>query len=152
MDDNPEYFFLLAERWDMGLTYTRVQVNIWTGLLIRNYTVYMHNILMFKEIEIDYVHLTECLEMAEAHSQTNVFIQRNYIHSRKLFLSRKYINSRKSYSFKFKEICSFRETMFIQQRCVPGHSRNIYRLFNKFPQQPLYNIYKLYNYYLLNEV
>ena len=30
------------------------------------------------------------------------------------------------YSFKFKAICSFKETIFIQQRCVRGHSRNIY--------------------------
>ena len=38
----------------------------------------------------------------------------------------RYIRSSKSYSFKFKEICSFKESIFIQQRCVPGHSRNIY--------------------------
>ena len=30
------------------------------------------------------------------------------------------------YSFKFKAICSFKETIFIQQRCVRGHSRSIY--------------------------
>ena len=30
------------------------------------------------------------------------------------------------YSFKFKVICSFKETIFIELCCVRGHSRNIY--------------------------
>ena len=73
----------------------------------------------------------------------NIFIQGNYIHSRK------YIHLRNIYSFKFKAICSFKETIFIQQCCVRGHSRNIY---SKIVPQPLYGNYKLYNYYLLNKV
>ena len=51
-----------------------------------------------------------------------MFIQGGYIH----LSSRKYVHSRRLYSFKFKEICSFKETIFTQQRCVPGHSRNIF--------------------------
>ena len=50
----------------------------------------------------------------------NIFIQGSYIHSRK------YIHLRNIYSFKLKAICLFKETIFIQQRCVRGHSRNTY--------------------------
>ena len=50
----------------------------------------------------------------------NIIIRGNYIHSRKS------IHLRNIYSFKFKAICSFKESIFIQQRCVRGHSRNIY--------------------------
>ena len=32
----------------------------------------------------------------------------------------------RSILYSFKEICSFKETIFIQQRHVPGHSRTIY--------------------------
>ena len=40
--------------------------------------------------------------------QRNIFVQGNYIHSRK------YIYLRNIYSFKFKAICSFKETIFIE--------------------------------------
>ena len=50
----------------------------------------------------------------------NTFIQGHYIHSRI------YINLRNIYSFKFRAMCSFKETIFIEHRCVRGHSRNIY--------------------------
>ena len=50
----------------------------------------------------------------------NIFIRGNYIHSRK------YIYLRNIYSFKFKAICSFKETIFIEHCCVRGNSRNIY--------------------------
>ena len=40
--------------------------------------------------------------------QRKIFIRGNYIHSRK------YIYFRNKYSFKFKAICSFKETIFIE--------------------------------------
>ena len=46
--------------------------------------------------------------------QRNIFIQGNYIHSRK------YIYLRNMYSFKFKAICSFKETIFIEHCCIRG--------------------------------
>ena len=46
--------------------------------------------------------------------QRNIFIQGNYIHSRK------YIYLRNIYSFKFKAICSFKETIFIEHCCIRG--------------------------------
>ena len=46
----------------------------------------------------------------------NILIQGNYIHSRK------YICLRNMYSFKFKAICSFKETIFIEHCCVCGNS------------------------------
>ena len=46
--------------------------------------------------------------------QRNIFIQGNYIHSRK------YIYLRSIYSFKFKAICSFKETIFIEYCCIRG--------------------------------
>ena len=52
-----------------------------------------------------------------------IFISKTYLHSRKTYSfkenyihSRKYIHLRNIYSFKFKAICSFKETIFIQQR------------------------------------
>ena len=45
----------------------------------------------------------------------NIFIQGHYIHSRI------YINLRNIYFFKFKAIYSFKETIFIEHCCVPGH-------------------------------
>ena len=55
-----------------------------------------------------------------------IFIQGNIFIQGKRFHSGKYINLRNIYSFKLKAICSFKETIFIQQRCVRGNSRNIY--------------------------
>ena len=46
--------------------------------------------------------------------QRNIFIQGNYIHSRK------YIYLRNIDSFKFKAICSFKETIFIEHCCIRG--------------------------------
>ena len=46
--------------------------------------------------------------------QGNIFIQGNYIHSRK------YIYLRNIYSFKFKAICSFKETIFIEHCYICG--------------------------------
>ena len=46
--------------------------------------------------------------------QRNIFFQGNYIHSRK------YICLRNIYSFKFKAICSFKETIFIEYCCIRG--------------------------------
>ena len=44
----------------------------------------------------------------------NIFIQGNYIHSRK------YVHLRNIYSFKLKDICSFKETIFIEHCCIRG--------------------------------
>ena len=52
--------------------------------------------------------------------QWSIFIQGNYIHSRK------YVHLRNICSFKFKAICSFKETIFIEHCCIRGDSRNIY--------------------------
>ena len=49
-----------------------------------------------------------------------IFIQGHYIYSKI------YINLRNIYSFKFKAICLFKETIFIEHCCIRGHSRNIY--------------------------
>ena len=46
--------------------------------------------------------------------QRNIFIQGNYIHSRK------YIYLRNIYSFKFKATCLFKETIFIEYSCIRG--------------------------------
>ena len=48
----------------------------------------------------------------------------------------------------FKAICSFKETIFIKHCCIRGIAEY---LFKNCPQ-PLYDNYKLYNYYLLNKV
>ena len=50
----------------------------------------------------------------------NIFIQGHYIHSRIC------ITLRNIYSLKFKAICSFKETIFIEHCCVRRRSRNIY--------------------------
>ena len=52
------------------------------------------------------------------------------------------------YSFKVKAICSFKETIFIEHCCIRG----IAEIFIQKFSQPLYDNYKLYNYYLLNKV
>ena len=44
----------------------------------------------------------------------NIFIQGSYIHSRK------YVYLRDIYSFKFKAIYSFKETIFIEHCCIRG--------------------------------
>ena len=54
--------------------------------------------------------------------QGNIFIQGNYIHSRK------YIYLRNIYSFKFKAICSFKETIFIEHCYICG----IAKIFSHF--------------------
>ena len=46
--------------------------------------------------------------------QRNIFIQGNYVHSRK------YIYLRNIHSFKFKAICSFKETILIEHCCIRG--------------------------------
>ena len=95
----------------------------------------------------------------------NYILSRNYIHFKELISSFKEIfpRSKKTYSFRefyrFEEIFSFnirniywlkfmamfpfKETIFIEHCCVRGL---------KNCPQPLYDKYKLYNYYLLNKV
>ena len=74
--------------------------------------------------------------------QRNIFIHGNYIHSSK------YSYLRNIYSFKFKAICSFKETIFTEHCCIRG----IAEIFIQKLSLPLYDNYKLYNYYLLNKV
>ena len=76
----------------------------------------------------NYIHLKELISslIEIIFIQGNVFIQGNNLHSGKLYPFKEYIHLRNIYSFKFKTICSFKEAIFIQQRCVRGHSRNIY--------------------------
>ena len=62
--------------------------------------------------------------------QRNIFIRGNYIHSRK------YIYLRNIYSFKFKAICSFKETICIEHCCIRGIKQKY--LFKNCPQ-PLYD-------------
>ena len=93
---------------------------------------------------------------------TYQFIQRNYIHSRKYLHSRKtysfreiisfkeYIHLRNIYSSKFRVICLFKETIFIQQRCVREHSRNINS--KVVPRHFMIITSFKYNYYVLNTV
>ena len=50
----------------------------------------------------------------------NIFIQGHYIHSRI------YSHLRNIHSFKFKAICSLKETIFIEHCCVRGYSITIY--------------------------
>ena len=105
-----------------------------------------------------YNHLRQLYSFTELYSfqGTYQFIQGNYIHSRKtysfreiisiqgnIFIYGTYIRSSSRHMF-------IQETIFIQQRCVRGHTEQKY-LFKNFPQ-PLYDNYKLYNYYLLNKV
>ena len=110
----------------------------------------------FKEhifIHKKYNHWRQLYSFTESHSfqgtyqfilvnispfKENIFIQGYYIHSRI------YINVRNIYSFKVKAICSFKETTV--------YSLNIVAFADKNCPQPLYDNYKLYNYYLLNKV
>ena len=63
----------------------------------------------------------------------NIFSPGNYIHSRK------YVHLRNIYSFKFKAIYSFKETIFIEHCCIRG----IAEIFIQNCPQPLKNNYKL---------
>ena len=47
-----------------------------------------------------------------SRNNENIFIQGNYIHSRKC------VHLNNIYSFKFKAVCSFKETIFIEHCCI----------------------------------
>ena len=87
-----------------------------------------------------YNHSRQLYSLTELCSfQGNIFIQGkhiqgNYIHSRKC------IHSQNIYSFKFRAICSFKKTMFNQQRYVRGH---IEISIQKLSTATVYDNYKL---------
>ena len=88
------------------------------SIIIRGNYIRSRNYIHFKELissfnEIIFV-------------QGNIFLQGKHIHSEKLYQFKEYIHLRNIYSFKFRAICSFKEAISIQQRCVRGHSRNFY--------------------------
>ena len=84
------------------------------------------------------------------HSRKYILVQGKHINSGKFYPFKEIYSLRKMYSFKFKAVCSFKETIFIEHCCVRGNSR-INDLFKNCPQ-PLYDNYKFCNYYLLNKV
>ena len=66
-----------------------------------------------------YIHFKEPYQFVQRYwyissFNENIFIQGNHIHSRK------YVHLVNIYSFKFKAICSFRETIFIKHCCIRG--------------------------------
>ena len=90
----------------------------------------------------NYINFKEPYQFVEGNISSfneNIFIQGNYVHSRK------YVNLGNIYSFNFKAICSFKETYLLN---IVAFAED---LFKNCPQ-PLYDNYKLYNYYLLNKV
>ena len=79
----------------------------------------------------NYIHFKELISSLNKiiFIQGNIFIQGDNLHSGKLYPFKEYIHLGNIYSFKFKAICSFKEAIFMQQRCVRRHSRNIYSKF-----------------------
>ena len=55
-----------------------------------------------------------------------ILVQGKHINSGKLYPLKEIYSLRNIYSLKFKAICSFKETTFIEHCCVCGNSRNIY--------------------------
>ena len=65
----------------------------------------------------NHIHFKEPYQFVQVNTSSfneNIFIQGNYLHSRK------YIYLRNIYSFKFKAICSFKEIIFIEHCCIRG--------------------------------
>ena len=65
----------------------------------------------------NHIHFKEPYQFVQVNTPSfneNIFIQGNYIHSRK------YIYLRNIYSFKLKAICSFKEIIFIEHCCIRG--------------------------------
>ena len=60
------------------------------------------------------------------HSRKCILVQGKHNHSGKLYPFEEIYSLRNIYSLKFKAICSFKETIFIEYCCVRGNSRNIY--------------------------
>ena len=89
------------------------------------YLLTVKEINSFKEhisvifIHKKYNHSMQLYLFTELYSfQGNIFVQGKHIHSGKLYPFKEYIHSRNTYSFNFKAICSFKEAIFIQKRCV----------------------------------
>ena len=93
-----------------------------------SFEIYSKNIyLLTKSIIIrgnyirsrNYIHFKELISsFNEAiFIQGNIFLQGKHIHSGKLYQFKEYIHLRNICSFKFMAICSFKEAIFIQQRC-----------------------------------
>ena len=94
-------------------------------LTVREILILSNNIYLFtKSIIIpgnyiltrNYIHFKEPYQFVQGNISlfNKIFIQGNYIHSRK------YIHLRNIYLFKFKAICSFKETIFIEHCCIRG--------------------------------
>ena len=100
----------------------------------------------------NYIHFKELISSFDEiiFIQGNIFLQGKYIHSGKLYQFKEYIHLRDICSFKFKAICSFKEAILIHLTTLRSRTQQKY-LFKTCPQ-PLYDNYKLYNYYLLNRV
>ena len=100
-----------------GIVFIQLQandilVNCQGNKLIQRTYIYSQKVIIIRG---NYINFKEISSFKE-----NIFIQGNYVHSRK------YIHLGNIYSFKFKVMYSFNETIFIKQRCVRGHSRIIY--------------------------
>ena len=88
------------------------------SIIIRGNYIRSRNYIHFKELISSFNEII--------FIQEHIFLQGKHIHSGKLYQFKAYIHLRNIYSFKFKAICSFKEAIFIQQRCIRGHNRNIY--------------------------
>ena len=94
-------------------------------LIVKEILIHSKNIYLFTKSTIirgnyilkrDYIHFKEPYQFVQGNISfnENIFIQGNYIHSRN------YVHLRNIYSFKFKAICSFKETIFIEHCCIRG--------------------------------
>ena len=54
------------------------------------------------------------------HSRKYILVQWKHIQGNYIHQSRQYVHLRNIYSFKFKAICSFKETIFIEHCCIRG--------------------------------
>ena len=71
----------------------------------------------------NYIHFKELI----SSFKEIYLVQGKHIHSGKLYPFKEIYSFKEHiYSFKFKAICSFKETIVIEHCCVRGHSRNIY--------------------------
>ena len=96
-------------------------------LTVKEILIYSNNIYLFtKNIIIrgnyiltrNYIHSKEPYHFVQGNISSsgneNILIQGNYIHSRK------YVHLRSIYLYKFKAICSFNETIFVEHCCIRG--------------------------------
>ena len=83
--------------------------------------IYIHKNIIIRGNYIltrNYIHSKEPYHFVQGNISSsvneNILIQGNYIHSRK------YVHLRSIYLFKFKAICSFNETIFVEHCCIRG--------------------------------